>query len=89
MWLVGPPVGGLHFSPHLLSPAAWDTERRSQLRLGRVQEEGHRAFDSQKESRNGDYPVLRSRVWMESFGISLQNTFLSKAIFSKYTCMSQ
>lgn len=26
--------GGLHFSPHLLSKAAWDTERGSQLLIG-------------------------------------------------------
>lgn len=81
--------GSPHFSPPLLSKAAWDTEEGKPAPNRALGTKDTELLTHNGKAEMGMHTVLRSRAWMESFGISLWNTFLSKALFSKYTYMSQ
>lgn len=88
MWLVGPP-GGTAFQSTSAFPSSLGHRKLNPAPTRGCRRKDTELLTASRKAEMAMYPVLRSRVWMESFGISLWNTFLSKAIFSKYTYMSQ
>lgn len=88
MWLVEPPGGTAFQSMSAFQSSPGHRKAKPAPTRG-FRRKDTELLTASRKAEMAMYPVLRSRVWMESFGISLRNTFFSKAIFSKHTYMSQ